>query len=68
MKGALVFALTLALTLPAVSKEKGTYVAKKESYVKKKKSKKKHYLRYPAKVNPKGEDLKIKEMLKDIYE
>ncbi len=67
MKGALAFVLALALIAPALSKEKGAHVAKKEGVVNKKKTKKKRGA-YPPRVNPQGEELKIEEMLRDIYE
>ncbi len=67
MRILLVLITVLALVLPSFSKEKGTYVAKKDRVVKKKKVKRKQ-VRYPVRVNPYGEEVKIKEMLKDIYE
>ena len=66
MKGTLALAIGLALIAHGLPKEKHTHVAKKEGVVKKK-VKKKQYA-YPPRVNPKGEELKIEEMLKDIYE
>lgn len=68
VKGLIVTITALALMLPAYPEDKGTYVAKKEKAVKKKKKLKRKRTVYPAKVNPRGEDIKIKDMLKDIYE
>ena len=58
--------MTALLMLPAFPKDKGAYMAKKEKALKKKDRRKR--VRYPVRVNPNGEELKIKEMLKDIYE
>lgn len=68
MKVAGILIIFLLLLFPAWGKEK-VYVAKSKKSITYKK-KKKRYVRYPVRVNTSvsGEKLKLKDMLKDIYE
>ncbi len=73
MRNLSLFMLLFLLFLPVWSAEgKKTYVAKsKKSLPQKKKSKSKHRpVRYPVRVNTSvsADDLKLNQMLKDIYE
>ncbi len=64
--------LVFLFLMPGWGVEKKTYVAKSKKTVryKARKYKKRGYVRYPVRVNiyVSGDNLKLKEMLKDIYE
>jgi len=68
MKAIGILMIFLLFLLPVWGKEKKrVYVAKSKKSIT---YKRKRYVRYPIKVNTSvnGEKLKLKEMLKDIYE
>ncbi len=70
MKRALFILIFLLLAAPTFSAEKRVYVAKTKKTVKFRKAKRSNKVRYPVRTNlsVSGDKLKLREMLKDIYE
>ncbi len=71
MKRLLPILLLVSVAVPSFSNPGGVYLAKKEGYVKhKKKFRKKMEVkaRYQVNANTSGEKMKLREMLRDMYE
>ncbi len=70
MKNFYIFLILLLLFSPALSLGgKKTYIAKSKKSIKSKKKKRVYIRKYPVRSNLiRGDELKLQEMLKDIYE
>ncbi len=71
MKRLLPILLLVSVAVPSFSNPGGVYLAKKEGYVKHKKKFRKKVevkVRYQVNANTSGEKMKLREMLRDMYE